>query len=298
MNDNEAVSVTPARRRLWRRLAIVGPVVCLAGSLGMAAAAPPGVGQPASVVPLAPARILDTRDGLGAPAAGAIGPDSAFSLQVTGRGGVPANATGVILNITATEATAATYVTVWPTGEPRPNASVLNVSAGEDVANMITAALSADGRVDLYNSQGTVHLIADVAGYLLPDSSTGGAVSFERNTTSSVELGRAAGIVATLGCTPSSEALVTFTTDSGATLAYAGMLVQDDDSTGAPDDTITDLRFVPSASSAQFLGGEEFHFTGTVKNNGNGITLAVEVHVLVGSQCTAWGTVTPTSTLP
>ena len=39
---------------------------------------------------------------------------------------------------------------------------------------MITSALGADGRLNLYNAYGDVDLIADVAGYLLPAGAAGG----------------------------------------------------------------------------------------------------------------------------
>src|SRR5688500_17797762 len=59
--------------------------------------------SPSVIVPLEPARILDTRTGVGAPV-GKVAPGSTMTLQVTGVGGVPAEATGVVLNLTATVA--------------------------------------------------------------------------------------------------------------------------------------------------------------------------------------------------
>ena len=43
--------------------------------------------------------------------------------QVAGNGGVPAEAQAVVLNVTATNATASTYITSYPSGSGRPNAS-------------------------------------------------------------------------------------------------------------------------------------------------------------------------------
>ena len=42
----------------------------------------------------------------------------------------------LVMNVTATQATAATYLTLYPSGTPRPNASNLNVPPGEDVPNL------------------------------------------------------------------------------------------------------------------------------------------------------------------
>lgn len=140
-----------------------GQVTVQASSTPQATSATDG----AVVVPLSPARILDTRTGNGA-AAAAVQPGQTITLQVTGRGGVPANATGVVLNLTVNGPDGAGFVSAYPTGEARPNASVINYTDGEDIANMITATLGSGGRLDLYNAQGTVQLIADVAGYLVP----------------------------------------------------------------------------------------------------------------------------------
>ena len=114
---------------------------------------------------LSPQRLLDTRAGNGA-VRGPVGADSVTTLHVTGRGGVPADGVGaVVLNVTVTEATAPGFVTVYPTGAGRPTASNLNFVPGQTVPNLVVAKVGADGNVDLYNLQGSVHLIADVAGW-------------------------------------------------------------------------------------------------------------------------------------
>ena len=116
-------------------------------------------------VGVTPARLLDTRDGTGAPAA-AIGPGGIVDLQVTGRGGVPdSGVSAVVLNVTVTEPTVAGYVTVFPTGSAQPTASNLNFVPGETVPNLVIAKIGSGGRVSLFNSAGTTHLVADVSGY-------------------------------------------------------------------------------------------------------------------------------------
>ena len=123
--------------------------------------------------PLTPQRVLDTRAGLGAPAA-RLGPGGTLSLQVTGAGGVPASGvSAVVLNVTVTEPTAGSFLTVSPTGEARPLASNLNYAAGQTVPNLVMAKVGAGGKVDLFNSSGTTHVIADVAGWYGPDGAGG-----------------------------------------------------------------------------------------------------------------------------
>lgn len=129
------------------------------------AAQPPALAMTAFTA-VAPARILDTRDGTGAPV-GPLGQGGRLTLRVTGRGGVPnsPDVAAVVLNVTATEAAAAGFVTVWPAGGSRPGVSSLNLDrAGQTVANQVTVRLGAGGSVSLFSQTGT-HLVADVAGY-------------------------------------------------------------------------------------------------------------------------------------
>lgn len=130
---------------------------------------------PSVVTAVSPYRILDTRLGTGTGGVVArVGQGSTITLSVAGVGPVPPNATGVVLNLTGTNASAATYVSAWPSGENRPDTSVLNITPGVDSPNMVTAALGADGRLNLFNAYGNVDVIADVAGYLLPAGTAGG----------------------------------------------------------------------------------------------------------------------------
>jgi hypothetical protein len=115
--------------------------------------------------PLVPSRILDTRVGNGAPKA-RIGPGATIDLKVAGRGGVPVTGAGaVVLNITAVRATARSFVTAWPTGAEMPVASNLNVQPGDTVPNLVIVKLGTNGTISLFNSSGTMDLLADVAGW-------------------------------------------------------------------------------------------------------------------------------------
>lgn len=124
-------------------------------------------------VPISPARILDTRTG--PQYVGALRAGDAISVQVAGCAGIPAGAGGAVaMNVTSTQASAASFITVWPTGEGRPNASALNTDPGQDTPNLVIAKLGTNGQVSMFNNNGTGHLIADVVGWLPP---TGGYVA-------------------------------------------------------------------------------------------------------------------------
>ncbi|MEU7014575.1 hypothetical protein [Streptomyces sp. NPDC046385] len=114
-----------------------------------------------------PARVMDTRNGTGV-AKAKVGPKGTVTLTVAGKGGIPATGvTAVALNLTATNATASTFVTAYPYGTAKPNASNVNVPAGKTVPNMVVVPVK-DGKVTFSNNSGTVDLIADVQGYYAP----------------------------------------------------------------------------------------------------------------------------------
>ncbi|WKV75717.1 hypothetical protein AW27_031865 [Streptomyces sp. PCS3-D2] len=122
---------------------------------------------------LTPARLLDTRAGVGRPGTAPVAAGGEVSLQVSGRAGVPqSGADAVVLNVTVTDPESDGHLTVWPSGTPRPDSSNLNWTTGRTVPNQVVVPLGADGRVSLHNAGwGTAHLIADVFGYYSADTS-------------------------------------------------------------------------------------------------------------------------------
>jgi hypothetical protein len=136
----------------------------------------PGVGNAnGELTPLTPARILDTRNGTGG-RSGPLGPGETFDLQVTGKGGVPgAGVSAVVLNVTATEPTEASYLTVWPTGNPRPTVSNLNFTPGATVPNLVTVKVGNGGRVTIVNDAGSTHVVVDVVGFYADGSGPAGS---------------------------------------------------------------------------------------------------------------------------
>src|SRR5690606_11499740 len=69
--------------------------------------------------PANPIRILDTRDGVGT-APTPIVAGAPVNVKVTGRNGVPAGATAVALNVTASGPTGDSHLTLWPTNLGMP----------------------------------------------------------------------------------------------------------------------------------------------------------------------------------
>jgi hypothetical protein len=62
-----------------------------------------------------------------------------------------------------------TVFTLYPSNASRPKASDLNPSAGEVIANLAITGIATTGAqsgdVSLYNDQGTIDAILDVAGW-------------------------------------------------------------------------------------------------------------------------------------
>jgi cell wall-associated NlpC family hydrolase len=97
-----------------------------------------------------PVRALDTRVG-GAPRVGA----GATTKVLAGVG-----AHGVVLNVTATGAAAAGYLTVWACDQARPATSAVGYQAGDTVADAVFAPVAADGTVCIYTSA-PAHIVVD-----------------------------------------------------------------------------------------------------------------------------------------
>lgn len=127
---------------------------------------PPG----ARYEPLQPARLLETRLGPGLSTVDGrwsgigVRPAGTTALPVAGRGGVPADASAVVLNVTVVDAQAPGFVTVYPCGAPLPVAANLNYVRGSVVPNAVVAEIGIGGQVCLFTSAPT-DLVVDVNGY-------------------------------------------------------------------------------------------------------------------------------------
>jgi hypothetical protein len=103
-------------------------------------------------VPVAPSRLKDTRGGAAIAANGSISVPYATS-------GVAA-LTG---NVTAINARSAGFVTSYPSGQPVPNTSTVNVTLGSTVANGAIISTGPNG-ISFY-SYGATDLAFDMSGY-------------------------------------------------------------------------------------------------------------------------------------
>lgn len=129
---------------------------------------------PSRFVPLVPARVLDTRTGIGGNLI-PLGHGVVTEVDVTGVGAVPeTGVTAVVLNVTAVDPSLPGFLTVWPSRDPVPTVSNLNFVPGQVVPNLVTVKVGRNGRVDVLNSAGSTHVVADVVGYHTTEPVPGG----------------------------------------------------------------------------------------------------------------------------
>ena len=111
--------------------------------------------------PMQPVRIADTRG------PGLVSADNPLIIDLKGTFGLPnAGVAAVALNVTATGATYAGYVTVWPCAEAKPTTSSVNYIAGEDIPNTVIAIPDQYGKI-CFDSYTPVNLIVDLSGWFI-----------------------------------------------------------------------------------------------------------------------------------
>ena len=122
--------------------------------------APKGTGG-YSLYPVAPCRVLDTRNNNGKPFMGEK------VVPVEGSAcALPSSATAYVFNATVVPPGSMPYLTLWPDGENQPNVSTLNAYDGFITSNMGIVPTT-NGSIDAYAAALT-HLILDISGYFAP----------------------------------------------------------------------------------------------------------------------------------
>lgn len=107
-------------------------------------------------VPILPARTVSFEN---------IGPGQTKRFAAVPSGVAAGSVGAVSLNLTAADVSAPTFLTMWPEGDERPTASVLNPVPGSIGSNSFVVGVGADGMVNVYNHGGTATIIIDVLGW-------------------------------------------------------------------------------------------------------------------------------------
>jgi hypothetical protein len=135
--------------------------------------------NPLSLYPIAPCRILDTRETIG-------GFNGTIPIGVVGSlCGVPNVAKTFTLNATVLPSGALGFLTLWPEGSTQPGVSTLNAADGAVTSNMaIVPAGTGNDSVNAFASgSNPTQLLLDIASYFAPISSVGVLTSAMPNGT-------------------------------------------------------------------------------------------------------------------
>jgi len=127
--------------------------------------------------PVAPCRVVDTRDAdgpFGGPAI-AAGTSRSFTIPSGPCKGIPDTATAYSLNVTAIPPGPLGYLTIWPTGEGQPQVSTLNSPDGRTKANAAIVPAGTSGAVSVFASS-TTNIALDINGYFA--ASSGASLEF------------------------------------------------------------------------------------------------------------------------
>ncbi len=143
------------------------------------APAPSGTAAPrprsaATLVPLSPSRVLDTRTGLGTTRIGKLAAGSSIRTTVAGHGGVPASGvTAALLTVTARCTTADTWLSLAASDGVVP-ATAPVVAPARSIRSMTVAVpLGPDGAIVIRNAYGFADVSVDVSGYYSTASTAG-----------------------------------------------------------------------------------------------------------------------------
>ncbi|WP_437085407.1 PKD domain-containing protein [Streptomyces sp. enrichment culture] len=114
--------------------------------------------------PMDPQRLVDTRNGTGAPK----GRIKGYGTLTKPIGGLN-NATAVALNVTVTNPGSDGHLTVFPGSGTAPAVSNLNFSAGQTIANAVIVPVGAGGEISIRNGGwNPTDVIVDIVGYYSP----------------------------------------------------------------------------------------------------------------------------------
>ena len=138
-----------------------------AGGSLLAAATPTGT----RFVPVTPCRVVDTRKPAGPFGGPFLSANTTREFVIPSSScGIPTTADAYALNVTVVPHGGLGFLTIWPSGDPRPLASTLNAIDGRVKANAaIVAAGTADKGVSVF-ATGDTELVLDIMGYFLPDT--------------------------------------------------------------------------------------------------------------------------------
>lgn len=172
---SRSASATSGIRTRWAALGAAVAITLGAAGVGGVniARADISAGDKPVLLSIDSCRLADTRSG-----SNNVGPRNlplradethTFNAQQGGvpcTGKIPAAASSLLLNVTAVDASAQSFLTFWSDGSRPTTSSSLNPAPGQPpTPNAVTVGLSGTNTFEAYNLAGTVDVIVDVVGY-------------------------------------------------------------------------------------------------------------------------------------
>ena len=134
---------------------------------------PPSIQGALAFYPVAPCRVADTRNSIGALGGPEIGAQGVRSFPVTQSAcAIPSIAEAYSLNLTAVPKGYLGYLTVWPSAVTQPGVSMLNDATGTTVAGAVIVGSGTNGAIDVFATNAT-NVAIDTNGYFAPRGSDG-----------------------------------------------------------------------------------------------------------------------------
>lgn len=158
-------------RTRWAALGAAVAVTLGAGGIGLVRATAPA--DATAFVAITPCRLFDTRPEFNVGSKSSpLGVGEIHTVKAHGSNGnctgIPSGAVAVSMNMTAIDATAPTFLTVWAAGSSQPVASNLNpVPGAPPTPNGVVTEVNGAGEFSIFNLAGSVHVFADVNGYYI-----------------------------------------------------------------------------------------------------------------------------------
>ena len=153
----------------WSAVGATAALMLGGGGMLQASASTSSNAGASMLVPVVPQRVFDTRGATGSVHPLAAGETYTLSLASY----LPLESTAISANITVTDGSTASFLTIFPTGKLLPKSSNINWRDKSAVANQMTLTLGDDRSINLFNSVGRVDVIVDLQGYYIPASASG-----------------------------------------------------------------------------------------------------------------------------
>jgi predicted esterase len=121
-------------------------------------------------VGISPMRVVDSREPIGVATTGRLSANTTTEVLFPMAAGMPNTAGTAVVNVTATDSTAAGFLTVFPCGTTPPTASNVNFVVANNVPNGVVTKIGPRGTICVFTSA-PVHLVIDLQGWFIGEGS-------------------------------------------------------------------------------------------------------------------------------